>query len=166
MEKAKKKDRVMIVAVSVTAFVVAAVLVAVLLVPIWGAKLRLSKLSKAFENFSEADTVVVSDPLLGGSTLSGGVEIVLDEERGCELSDTLVDVIDGAKYIKTRKTVTGSWSMNLSIRTADGVYTVYLLEDEFYLAKDNKQYLFAPNGELKSDYDAFYEELVDILEQS
>ncbi|MBO5416917.1 MAG: hypothetical protein J6A83_09865 [Clostridia bacterium] len=166
MEKTKKKDRFMIISVSVLVLIVAVVLIVAFLLPVWSAKLKLSEVKKNFEGVSDRDMIVISDPLFSGELIPEGAEVILEGEQGKEVADALLRALDGAKYADTEKTIMGSWSMNVSIRTADDVYTVYFLEDEFYLADDYKQYVFTPSEDAAEDYDAFLAQLVSILEQS
>ena len=166
MEKTKKKDRFMLISVSVLAFIVAVILIVAFLVPVWSAKLKLSKTVGKFEGFSDGDTIVVADPLFDGESIPEGAEVILAGEQGRDIADALVGVLDGAKYTETQRTLVGGWCMNVSIRTDDRVYTVYLLEDEFYLTKDNKQFVFTPDGEVSDEYDLFCERLVNILGES
>ena len=70
------------------------------------------------------------------------------------------------EYRQTRRSISGSWDISLSLRTEDGEFTIYFDENEFYIEKGTDQYVFAPNEKNAEAYSEFYKKLEKIIEQS
>ena len=87
-------------------------------------------------------------------------------EDAVELSQKVTDIANGAKYREKRISVAGSWDISVSLRTEDGVFTLYFDEDEFYVANDVEQYIFVPNGKNRESYSELYREFENIIAQS
>lgn len=162
----KKNDRVILVSSLIAVGIVLVILAVAFLFPIIEAKMRFSKTEKAFERFSDADALVISDPLFGVEGRAEPAEAVLGFEDGKDICERVVEILDGAKYSETEKTLLGSWAMSVSVRGEDGAFTVYLAEDGFYLSKNEKQYHFTPSAERLGAYEALLYDLEDILAKS
>ena len=165
-KKQKKKDRVLLVSSLISVGILLVILAVAFLFPILEAKMRLSRTEKAFEQFSDADALVISDPLFGVEGRAEPAEAVLGYEEGADICGRVAAILDSAKYSETEKTLLGSWAMSVSARGEDGAFTVYLTEDGFYLSKDEKQYHFTLSQERLGAYETLLDDLEDILAKS
>ncbi len=164
--KEKKKDRSFAIAVTASAIILAAVLFVMLAMPILSAKQKLRKNLSGFENAVASDAIEVLDPTYDGGVIPTDASAVLYEEEMLSLSRELVEATAGAKYEETRKVPAGSWDISVSLRTDGGAYTLYFDENEFYVSKGIKQYVFTPDKDSTERYSAFYEYVEKILELS
>ncbi len=166
MENIKKKDRILLISALISVGIVIIVLAIAFLFPIFEAKLMLSKTEKAFGSFSDGDTLLIADPLFGGEGIPEPAEAALDFESGADIASRLAEILGGAKYSETKKTVLGSWGMSVSARGEGDVFTVYFSDGGFYLADGQKQYYFTPKEDMSEEYSDFIGKLEDILTRS
>ena len=162
----KKQDRTLAVAIGVVIFFLVAVLFVMLVLPMLSAKVRLGRVISGFESACDADAIEITDPKYDGGILPTSVSSVFYGDDALFLSQRVTEVTEGAKYQQTRRSISGSWDVSLSLRTADGEFTIYFDENEFYLEKGTEQYVFAPNEKNAEAYSEFYKKLEKIIEQS
>ena len=164
--KEKKQDKSFVVAVGIVVFIFVALLFVMFILPRISARVRLSKVLSGFAGAEVGDAVEVIDPKYEGGMLPTSISDVFYGEDAVELSQKVTDIANGSKYREKRISVAGSWDISVSLRTEDGVFTLYFDEDEFYVANDVEQYIFVPNGKNRESYSELYREFENIIAQS
>lgn len=163
--KENKRDRSFAVAVGVVLLILAALLFVIFALPRISAVAKLNKVLAGLERAKSSDAVEVIDPQYEGGLIPVGVSAVIYAEDAVELSRSVTDIAHKAKYTEKRTSV-GSLDISLSLRTEDGVFTVYFNEDEFYVTKDDVQYVFTPSAKNAQSYSDLYKRLENIIHQS
>ena len=163
--KENKRDRSFAVAVGVVILILAALLFVIFALPRISAVAKLNKVLAGLESAKSSDAIEVIDPQYEGGLIPVGVSAVIYAEDAVELSKSVTDIARAARYTEKRTSV-GSLDISLSLRTEDGVFTVYFNEDELYVTKDDVQYVFTPNAKMVQSYSDFYKRLENIIYQS
>lgn len=164
--KEKKQDKTFVVAVSIVVIILVVLLFVMFILPRISARVRLQRVLSGFEGAEGSDAVEVTDPKYDGGLLPTSVSAVLYTDDATSLSQRIIEITGGAKYREKRVSLAGSWDISVSLRTDDGVFTLYFDEEELYVANDVEQYIFVPSEKSRELYSDLYRELENIIAQS
>lgn len=158
----KKKDRTIGVAIAVIAVFLVIFLLAALVFPAVIARGRLNEKLDAYRELGDEDLMSIFDPLYRDGSFYGDVTADVSVEDAREIAEKVLYACDGAKYSTTAPDTVGNWDASIVIRkVGGGIATVYFTEDEFYVAKDGKQYRFYPS----KDRSVAYSELLSLIDE-
>ena len=162
MDNKTKKDRTLGGAIIVIAVFLAIFLVFALVVPIATAKSCLEDKLEGYREMTEEDILNILDPMYRDGSFYGDVTAEISYDDSKDISERLLYVCENAKYSSTKRDAIGNWDVSIVLRKdGGGICTVYFCDDEFYVAKDEKQYRFKP----AKDKTQAYSELLDIIEE-
>lgn len=170
MEKVKsnkqKNDKTFIIVCVVIVLALAVFMSLVFLVPYLTAKKHFNQQASVFSEFTQGEILTVQHPMYRKGQFYGSVAVDI-EEGAADIAERLIDAVDSPKYKGADNSIVGNWDMSIIYRTQDGVnHTIYLCENEMYVAKDTKQYRFSPNKENAEEYRQLYAELVALLDEN
>ena len=158
-EKNVKKNKTLIITVAVIAAVT--LILASVLIFADGITAR-KKLSEFKSNISECREIVVfSTNYFDG--LSSGAELVLRDDEAKALVEEILRISESLGFDEMLRG--GSWDMILRFYVGDMSYTAYAESDRIIIY-DGRGYAFNIKEDAVSDYDAFYQKLNDLIEES
>ena len=158
-EKNVKKNKTLIITVAVIAAVT--LILASVLIFADGITAR-KKLSEFKSNISECREIVVSSPNYFDG-LSSGAELVLRDDEAKALVEEILGISESLGFDEILRG--GSWDMILRFYLGDMSYTAYAESDRIIIY-DGRGYAFNIKEDAVSDYDAFYQKLNDLIEES
>ena len=159
----KKTGNVLLVSMIIISVLLAFLLAAMFLFPFLSARSKLFDVADEFEQMDGSDIITVSDPMYKEDIISRGVTVILEENEREIVSEQTLNFISKAKYSDIVDDITGSWDIEIALRTDDGVYKIYFTEDSFYVAKGTKKYIFkvsASDGQAYADFYAYLEDII------
>ena len=155
-----------IIAASIAAFIILAVLLVSFALPFFTATRALKARMEKFENITDGVTLQINDPYNSdGSVLPRTVDVFLDGEKAREISAELCDVTENAKYSGKETATHGSWDISLCLRSEDGITTVYLCEKEIYVTEGASKYSFSFAPADETEYSALYKKIRNLIYQ-
>ena len=157
----KKGNKAVIITSAVCAAVVAViVLILALTDPIVG-NIKLGKVRDAAQSCGE---IVISAPLYKNAFLQG-TETVVSGEDARELADAFLSATENTSFDKSFESAGGFWNIKMEFYSSDDRYAVYLRDEEIYVAKNFKGYLFEIDDESETAYQSFYNRVLEILDK-
>ena len=153
----KKNNKAIIITLSIClSVVVIIVLLLTLIDPIVGA----SKMKKARDAAESCDEIVISAPLYKDSFIQGA-EVIISDGEAKELANIFLSAAEKASYDESFEGLGGFWDTKLEFYSSGARCSIYLKDDEVYVAKDTKGYIF----EIDDDREEIYEELLYAVDE-
>ena len=160
--KTISNTRKIIIAASISLLLILAVLFISFALPFFTASKILKARLASFENAANNATIQINDPYNSdASLLPTTVDVFLNGEEATAISSEFHTAIQDAKYSGKDTGTHGFWDISISIRLESEISTVYLCEDEIYVAEGASKYIFKPIGE--DSYSAFYRKISNMI---
>ncbi len=162
-KEVKRMDKSLVITVSLCLAVVVFIIGAIVIPEPVIAAIELNK-AREFIEGSDGITVVINAPMESGGLLTDA-ESVLDESRSKAFSDSLLNILKNVKYTNTNKVNNGIWKTNIVIYNTTDKLCVYIDENGIYLEKGQSVIAYAISENVRSEYDALYNEVLNLLKQ-
>ena len=104
----------------------------------------------------------ISDPYNSdGSVIPTTVDVFLDGDQAIAIASELISTIKKTKYSGKETSTHGFWDVSVSLRSSNGITSVYLCEDEIYVTDGTSKYSFKPKND--AEYSVFYKKISNMI---